>query len=124
MRTEDDDADWSALGLPGEMQGQSREPPKSIKARVKLKPGFVIVPAAWVEVLREAPSVATIEVAHELLLRWRICSHNGRIGLGNRKLRCDRWQKYRALKWLESRNLILVDRELCKSPRVKLFGVD
>jgi hypothetical protein len=107
----DDDADWGNLGLPPDMAERAHDRPKRAGARIKLKRGFVIVPAVWASTLKEAPSAATWEVALELLLRWRTNpSARRRVRLSN-KLQCSRWAKYRALAWLEERGLVLVDRE-------------
>lgn len=84
---------------------------------------FVQVPVLWIERLTGARHLATYRVAlHLLYLSWKANSQS--VVLSNGALAKEgvpRRQKWRALRELEQRGLIAIERRQRKAPRVTLF---
>jgi hypothetical protein len=96
--------------------------PASKGGRPNKERHFIRVPITWFERLAGVRQVATYHVALHLLYRaWR---HGSRSAvLSNALLVCEgipRWQKWRALRELERRGLITVERRQRRAPRVTL----
>jgi hypothetical protein len=97
-------------------------------APMKIRPArghFVIVPLSWIERLANTRSATTYRLALFLLyLNWK---EKGKpIKLANGKLRMggvSRQSKWRALRELESRGLITVERRPKRSPLIRLCSV-
>lgn len=117
MKDEDDPFDMGKLRLPPE---QVRVPPAPGKI-AKRRKHFIMVPFAWLERLNGASGKVYAVALHLLYLDWK--TKGAPIKLANGMLKIDgidRHAKWRALRELESRGLILIERRAKKSPLISI----
>jgi hypothetical protein len=116
MKDDGDPFDLEKIRLQPE-QFRTITPRKIAKQRER----FVQVPWVWVEKLSGAHGQVWHLAMHVLYLHWK--GKGAPIKLANGMLEIDgisRWSKYRALKDLERRGLLTVERRPRRSPIVHL----